>query len=199
MNKALFLDRDGVINKMVYNKQFGTVDTPLQDSNIELVFGITDLLKKSSSLGFLNIIISNQPNIGLNKISKDKFRAIRTAIINKLKLDGAVIDAEYYCHHHPYALTEKYRKNCTCRKPELGLFLQAAESHDIDLSKSWCLGDGANDIIAGHNSGCKTILLGNDLESGYLQLIKKHLGEINPDFIIKKLPEAIKILEENNL
>ncbi|MFH1900316.1 MAG: HAD family hydrolase [Patescibacteria group bacterium] len=196
MKKALFLDRDGVINKMVYNQQFGTVDTPFCSKDVELVFGIIELLKLSSSLGFLNIIVSNQPSIGLKKISQAKFETIRKRIVDKLKKNGVVIDGEYYCYHHPFALIENYKQNCDCRKPKTGLLLQAAKDHNIDLSKSWVLGDGTNDVIAGFNAGCKTILLGNDLESGYLQLMKKHLGKIKPNFIIKKLPDAIKILKE---
>ncbi|MFH2118340.1 MAG: HAD-IIIA family hydrolase [Candidatus Paceibacterota bacterium] len=199
MNKALFLDRDGIINKMVYNQEFGLVDTPARIQDIELVFGISDLLKLSSGLGFLNIIISNQPTIGLKKISKAQFETVRKAIIDKLKQDGAVIDGEYYCLHHPFAKNSKYRSDCDCRKPKLGLIQQAKKVHNIDLNKSWFLGDGVNDIIAGHNAGCRTILLGHGLETGYLQLIKKHLGKIIPDFIIKKLPDAIRILKENSL
>jgi len=197
MKKALFLDRDGIINKMVYNPEFGTVDTPTNSKDVELVFGIEELLKVSSSLGFLNIFISNQPNIGLKKISKSKFDEIRKTIAEKLKSVGVVIDNEYYCQHHPFALIKSYQQKCSCRKPKHDLYLQAVADHDIDLSKSWSLGDGANDIIAGNNAGCKTILLGNNLETGYLQLIKKHLGKVKPNFIIKKLPEAIKILKES--
>jgi len=78
----------------------------------------------------------------------------------ELKKQDAEVDAEYYCLHHPEGINKKYTKICNCRKPKPGMILQAAKDHDIDLSKSWMIGDGITDIKAGQKAGCKTILIG---------------------------------------
>ena len=75
----------------------------------------------------------------------------------------------------------------------MGLFLQAAKEMDIDLSLSWMIGDGIFDIVAGHNAGCKTILIANNVQTGHLKTIEEKLGNIKPDFIVKNLDEVRKI------
>lgn len=195
MNKAFFIDRDGIIVEMVYDLENGTITTPLKPKNVSLVYGIGELLYFTKKLGFLNILISNQPNIGLKRISEKNFRTVQRKILQELKKEGIVLDGEYYCFHHPHAKIKKYAVNCNCRKPKPGLLLQAAKDNNIDLKKSFMLGDGVNDVIAGNKSGCKTILFANLLEAEYLRLIEKQLKGIKPDYIIKKLTEAIKILK----
>ena len=194
MNKAIFYDRDGIIIKMVYNLDFGTIDTPRQPSEISFIPEIFDLLKHTTSLGYKNIIISNQPVIATKKISKEGFEEIRNEILKKLKEQGTVIDDDYYCLHHPDASLLQYKKNCRCRKPKPGLLFKAAKENKLDLSKSWIIGDGVNDVLAGHSAGCKTILLANLYESEYLRVLEKNLKGVRPDFLIKNLKEAIRII-----
>jgi D,D-heptose 1,7-bisphosphate phosphatase len=194
MNKAVFYDRDGIIVKMVYNLEFGTIDTPRNPSEISFIPEIFDLLKYTTSLSYKNIIISNQPVIANKKISKEGFEAIRNEMFEKLKEQNAVIDGDYYCFHHPNALVSEYKKSCKCRKPQPGLLFKAAKENKIDLSKSWIIGDGVNDVLAGHSAGCRTILLANLYESEYLRVLEKNLGGVKPDFLIKNLKEAIEII-----
>lgn len=195
MQKAVFYDRDGVITKMVYDRENGIIETVRNPSQIAFVPGIIDVLRHTTLLGYKNIIISNQPNIAIKKVSKESFEEVTQTILDNIKKQGAHIDAGYYCLHHPFAALEEYKKDCDCRKPKPGLILQAAKEHDIDLSKSWVIGDGVNDILAGHAAGCKTILLGNILESEYLRVLEEKLGEVKPNYLIKKLKEAIEIIK----
>lgn len=196
MKKAVFLDRDGVVNELVYFPEQGIVDNPLNASQVKLVFGIDQLIKVSKKLGYLNIVISNQPTIGLNKLKNIDFKKVDIKIKYLLKKSGANIDAWYYCFHHPFAKLEKYKKTCSCRKPKTGLFKEAANDFNIALTNSWIIGDGVDDIKAGKKAGCKTILMANINSSENLRIIEKQLGNIKPDFLIKKLPEAIEILRE---
>jgi D,D-heptose 1,7-bisphosphate phosphatase len=192
--KAVFFDRDGIIIKMVYDLENGLIETAKTPSQITFVPGIIEVLKHTTSLGYKNIIISNQAGLGIKKISQKNFDAVREAMTERLKKRGAVIDEQYYCFHHPFASITKYKKKCDCRKPEPGLFFQAVKEHNIDLSKSWMIGDGVNDVLAGNAAGCRTILLANLYESEYLRILEEKLNGIKPDYLIKKLKEAIDII-----
>ncbi|OGK21591.1 hypothetical protein A3C23_01770 [Candidatus Roizmanbacteria bacterium RIFCSPHIGHO2_02_FULL_37_13b] len=189
MTKGVFFDRDGIINQVIYDMVLGRISTPLNPNQIVLVPKIVDLLRLTKQKGYLNIIVSNQPMIGLKRISEDGFATITDRVVNLLKKENAIIDDQFYCFHHPYALIPKYKKKCSCRKPGIDLITQAQKKHDIDLKKSWFIGDGTFDIIAGHKSGCKTILVTNVEESAYLHEFEKRLGKVKPDFIVKNLGE----------
>ncbi|OGK56423.1 hypothetical protein A3J15_02115 [Candidatus Roizmanbacteria bacterium RIFCSPLOWO2_02_FULL_38_10] len=193
MNKAVFFDRDGIINQIVYDQILGLVHTPLNPDEFILMPGISDLLKMTKQKGYLNIIISNQPLIGLKRATEDMFKRITSRMINLLKKEGAVFDNQYYCLHHPYALIPKYKKKCQCRKPGIDLIKQAQKKYNIDLKKSWFIGDATFDVIAGKTAGCKTILVTNVEESAYLKEFEKRLGNVRPDYVVKNVKE-IKLL-----
>lgn len=196
MNKAIFLDRDGVISELVYYPQQGIVDTPINISDVRLVFGVDKLIKDAKKIGYLVIAVSNQPSIGLKKIEEKDFKSIEKKIAKLLLEKGVNLTASYYCFHHPFAKIPKYKKNCICRKPKIGLFKKASKEFNIDLSKSWMIGDGVDDIKAGNKTGCKTILLANINSSENFRILEKQLGKTKPDFIVKNLIEAANILEE---
>jgi len=192
--KAIFLDRDGVIVKMHYDRNLGIIDTPLSVKQVEFVSGIFELLHFAKSLGYLLIIVSNQPGVGIKKISLKRHREMKDCITLALQKKGITLDGQYYCMHHPYASIPKYRKECTCRKPKIGLFLQAAKDLNINLKKSWMIGDGIHDIVTGNKAGCKTILVGNIIEAEYLRILEEKLGNIKPTYLVKSLGEIKKIL-----
>lgn len=192
----MFLDRDGIINELYYDPEYGVIESPLNTAQIRLVFGIVPLLKRVEQLGYLLVIISNQPNLALGKTSEANFKRISRKIIGLLKKEGISIDGAYYCFHHPFAKVKKFRKKCDCRKPDTALFLEAAREHDIDLNASWMIGDGVSDVISGKKAGCKTILLANIDATENLRIIEKQLKNTMPDHIIKKLTDAIAIIEK---
>ena len=192
-NKAIFLDRDGVINEIIYHQEHGVIDSPFTVEQFKLLPDVANAINKFHELGFKVIIISNQPGPAKDHFSIGIFEKIREKMKIELKKKGAEVDAEYYCFHHPYATVEKYKKICECRKPKPGMLLKTAKDHNVELSQSWMIGDGITDIKAGHTAGCKTILIGRMK----CDLCKYMEDEgIKPDHIVPNLYKASLIIEK---
>ena len=159
--KAIFLDRDGTINK--YVGFLRNID------DFELMDGVAEAIRKINESGYLAIVVTNQPVIARGEVSFEELEEIHNKMETLLGKEGAYLDAIYYCPHHPHKGYEGERPelkiDCECRKPKPGMLLTAAEDFNIDLSRSWMVGDGENDIKAGINAGCKTVLLSNGNES----------------------------------
>ena len=156
--KAVFLDRDGTINKYVGF---------LRDiDQFELIEGVAEAIKRINASGYLCIVVTNQPVIARGEVTVPLLETIHNKMETLLGLEGAYIDGLYYCPHHPHKGFEgeipELKFDCECRKPKPGMLLKAAEDFNIDLSESWMVGDGENDIKAGENAGCKTCLIGKD-------------------------------------
>ena len=156
--KAVFLDRDGTINKYVGF---------LRDiDQFELIEGVVEAIKRINASGYLCIVVTNQPVIARGEVTVPELEEIHNKMETLLGLEGAYIDGLYYCPHHPHKGFEgeisELKFDCECRKPKPGMLLKAAEDLNIDLSKSWMVGDGENDIKAGENAGCKTCLIGKN-------------------------------------
>jgi D,D-heptose 1,7-bisphosphate phosphatase len=193
MKRAIFLDRDGVINSMVYNSEFGLVDSPANPSEFRLLPGVADAVKHINDMGYLAIVISNQPGIAKGKYSRSLLEAITDKMHQSLNIQGARLDDIYYCLHHPDAVLDEFRSNCNCRKPKPGLLKQAVCDWDIDLSRSYLIGDGITDIIAGKRVGVTSFFVGNRKE--YLLEEFDRWGVI-PDYFVKSLFEAVQIVRK---
>jgi len=193
MNRAVFLDRDGVINRIVYHQDLGILDTPFAPSQFELLPEVTKSIKILNSLGLKTILISNQPGIAKGHFNYETFKAIGKKMIKSLNRDNAKLDGAYYCFHHPEGRLKKYRKKCNCRKPKAGLLLKAAKDFNLDLKNSYLIGDGITDIQAGKSVGCITFLLGNHKCDLCRFLNEK---KIKPDFIVPNLYQATKIIKK---
>lgn len=154
--KAVFLDRDGTINKYV-----GYLRTPEQ---FELLEGVGEAIRKINLSGYLAIVVTNQPVIARGEVTADGLQQIHNKMETMLGKEGAYLDGVYYCPHHPdkgfAGEVEELKVVCECRKPKAGLLLKAVKDFNIDLSKSWMIGDSENDVLAGKNAGCKTALIG---------------------------------------
>ena len=154
--KAIFLDRDGTINKYV-----GYLRTPEQ---FELLDGVGEAIRKINLSGYLAIVVTNQPVIARGEVTVDGLQQIHNKMETMLGKEGAYLDGVYYCPHHPdkgfAGEVEELKIVCECRKPNAGLLLQSAKDFNIDLSQSWMIGDSENDVLAGRNAGCKTALIG---------------------------------------
>ena len=153
--KAVFLDRDGTINK--YKGFMRDID------EFELIPGVAKAIKKINSSGYLCIVVTNQPVIARGEVTYEQLNEIHNKMETLLGLEGAYIDGLYYCPHHPHKGYEgeipELKIECDCRKPKPGMLLNAAKDFNIDLSRSYMVGDGENDIKAGNAAGCKTILI----------------------------------------
>ena len=155
--KAVFLDRDGTINK--YVGFLRNID------EFELLDGAVEAIKKINASGYLAIVVTNQPVIARGEVSFEELERIHNKMETLLGKEGAYLDAIYFCPHHPHKGYEGERPelkfDCNCRKPKPGMLLKAAQDFNIDLAQSWMVGDGENDIKAGQNAGCRTALVGN--------------------------------------
>ena len=158
--KAIFLDRDGTINK--YVGFLRNID------EFELIEGVSEAIKQINQSGYLAIVVTNQPVIARGEVTWEELHEIHKKMETLLGKDGAYIDGIYICPHHPDKGFEgerpEYKIDCDCRKPKPGLLLQAAKDFNIDLSQSVMIGDSENDLQAGNNAGCKSsFLLKDDL------------------------------------
>ena len=193
MVKAVFLDRDGVINELIYYPEQGVVDSPFTVEQLRLLSGVGVAINNFHEMGYKVILASNQPSIAKGYLSEETFDKIRRKMKEDLAKDGASLDGEYYCFHHPEAKVEKLKTNCECRKPKPGLLLQAAKEMDVDLSQSWMIGDGLTDVKAGKDAGCRTILLSR-MKCELCHLMDEE--DTSPDFIAPNLLEAAQRISE---
>jgi D-glycero-D-manno-heptose 1,7-bisphosphate phosphatase len=170
LNKAIFLDRDGVINQTVFRN--GKPRAPYTLSEFALFLGVPEALEAFKNKGYTLIVVTNQPDVARGWVSRESVDMINDEIKELLPIDDLKI-----CFH-----TEK--DHCNCRKPRPGMILEAAKEWDIDLSLSYMIGDRHSDIQAGKEAGCKTILIGSgDMSS-----------DVSPDFQLDSLLEASKII-----
>lgn len=150
--KAIFLDRDGTINKYVGFLR--------EIEQFELLPNTSEAIKKINNSGYLAIVVTNQPVIARGEVTFEQLDQIHNKMETLLGKDGAYLDGIYFCPHHPHKGFEgeipELKVECECRKPKPGMLLQAAKDFNIDLSKSWMIGDSDNDILAGENAGCST-------------------------------------------
>lgn len=156
--KAVFLDRDGTINKHVGF---------LRDvDQFELLPGVADAIRRINESGYLAIVVTNQPVIARGEVTVSELSLIHNKMETLLGAEGAYLDAIYYCPHHPHrgypGEIEDLKIDCNCRKPKPGMLLRAAEDFNISLEDSWIIGDGETDVKAGRIAGCRTALIGTE-------------------------------------
>ena len=120
---------------------------------------LSDAIELLNKAGFKVIVVINQSGVARGFFTEDKVREINRKMQPMLYRKGAIIDAVYFCPHHPDIGSSPYRRICDCRRPKPGLLKQAAREHNVDLSSPYIIGDDLRDIQAGYNAGCKTILL----------------------------------------
>ena len=174
MNKAIFLDRDGVINNIIVNK--GLPFSPSKFEEFKILPGVRESITKLKKLNFYCILVTNQPDVSRGKIKKEIVDKMNEYVKKELDLNDVFV-----CFHDD-------KDNCQCRKPKPGLILDATKKWNINLEKSYMIGDRWKDIDAGTKSGCKTIFIDNK----YNESIKS-----KPNFVSKDLLNAVKIIEQN--
>lgn len=154
--RAIFLDRDGTINRYVGF---------LRDiKDFELLDGVSEAIRRINASGYLAIVVTNQPVIARGEVSYAELAQIHYKMETLLGAAGAYLDGIYFCPHHPHkgyaGEIPELKTDCDCRKPKPGLLLRAARDFNIDPAQSWMIGDGENDIGAGKAAGCRTALIG---------------------------------------
>jgi D,D-heptose 1,7-bisphosphate phosphatase len=188
--KALFLDRDGVINR--------EVDHLSSPEKFELLDGVGKAIRKANLSGILVVVVTNQPVIARGELSEAGLREIHNKMDTLLGQEGAYIDGLYYCPHHPDSGYDgeiaELKIECDCRKPNVSLFQLASEELNISMEDSWIVGDSTGDMLAAKQAGLKGILV----KTGYAGKDGKYVCK--PDFVANNLGSAVdlvmKVLEK---
>ena len=183
-NKCVFLDRDGVICVEV-----NYMSDPSQFKLLPRVVEALYQLKKDK---YKLIVVSNQSGVARGFLTEDIVRDINNKMLEELTTFGVKLDRVYYCPHHSEG-KGIYKLDCTCRKPKPGMLLQGTSELNVDLASSYMIGDRKSDIIAGVNTGCKTILVltGYGKEAHAEMQAEKGL---KPDYVVDDLFEASNII-----
>jgi D-glycero-D-manno-heptose 1,7-bisphosphate phosphatase len=187
-SSAVFLDRDGVVNRGVLDRESGTYESPYRPGDVELEEGAVEGLRTLLELGRPLIVVSNQPAAAKGRVSLAELREVHERIVELLADEGIVLDDWRYCFHHPQGTVPQLSGRCPCRKPEPGLLRGAAQRHGIDLVRSWTIGDVDTDIAAGRAAGTRTILIENPRSEH-----KRH-GGAGENFRAADLAEAAAIV-----
>jgi D-glycero-D-manno-heptose 1,7-bisphosphate phosphatase len=176
--RAVFLDRDGVINRNVFNAITGAYEAPLTAADFALIPGVREALRRLQHAGFLLFLVSNQPNYAKGKSSLAELYSVDVALRRELASMRVEFTAFYYCPHHPEGIVPEYSGPCACRKPSPYFLLKAIREFALDPAQSWMVGDRAVDIHCGAAAGVRTILIGKGCEGA------------TPDFVASNLAAA---------
>jgi D-glycero-D-manno-heptose 1,7-bisphosphate phosphatase len=176
MRRAVFLDRDGVLNRTVVRD--GVPYPPASAAELELLDGVPAALRLLAQHGWALIVVTNQPDVARGTQTRAAVEAINQLLIAQLPLD-----AIYTCYHDN-------ADGCDCRKPQPGLLRQAADAYRIDLGQSFMIGDRWSDVVAGRAAGCRTFLL----DQPYSQSQR-----CAPDYTAASLLEAARVIMQLNV
>jgi D-glycero-D-manno-heptose 1,7-bisphosphate phosphatase len=179
LNRAVFLDRDGVINQKAPEGQYVT-----HWEDFHVLPGAAEAIRLLNGAGFTVIVVTNQRCIAKGLITALDLKKMHQRMCAFLARDGATIDAIYYCPHD-------FGDSCDCRKPAPGMLLEAARAHKIDLTASWMIGDSDHDVEAGKNAGCKTVRL-LDPEETPAESARRGPARNEADFVVTSLAEAAR-------
>jgi D-glycero-D-manno-heptose 1,7-bisphosphate phosphatase len=174
--RAVFIDRDGVINESMQRDGLPVAPTRLED--FRLLPGVEDALARLKQAGFLLVVVTNQPDIATGRASRAVVEAMNDQIMDRLPIDDIRV-----CAH-------VNADNCDCRKPKPGLLLEAAKEHAIELSQSWMIGDRWRDVGAGQAAGCRTVFIDYDYPE---------TRPDRPDLVVRSLAEAVPLVISSSL
>ncbi len=190
MNRVVFLDRDGVINEISDGEFVNNM------SELKLIDGAIEGIKLLNTLGLKVIVVTNMPQVARGLCTENDVENMHKELKKVLEKEGAVIDAFYYCPHHPENHHSdirpelmKYRIECKCRKPNVGVIEEATKEFDIDVKNSFLIGDRTVDIKTGENAGCKTILVKTGIGGGDKKF------DVEPDFIVDTILDSARLIK----
>jgi D-glycero-D-manno-heptose 1,7-bisphosphate phosphatase len=191
-NRAVFLDRDGVVNRYSYDAESGTFDSPASPAVFKLLPFVGEAIASLNNDHIPVVVVSNQPGIAQGKFSTVQLDAINEEMRVRLAVFGAHLEGVLYCRHDPEGTVPGYSIACDCRKPKPGLLLRAAQERNIDLAHSFFIGNGVQDILAGRAAGVKTVLI-----AGFWCTVCEEFAARGavPDFVARDLNEAVRRIE----
>ena len=184
---ALFLDRDGILNELVFYTSSNEWESPRIRADFRLRPGVLEALTDFTKAGWPLFLVSNQPSFAKGKTSMADLRDVHAALLEALAPHGVAFREAYYCYHHPDAVVPALKGPCVCRKPSPHFLQEAARVHGVDLAASWMVGDQDMDLLCGRNAGCRTILIPNPHSAS-------KRGGVVPDRICDDLAQVLPIL-----
>lgn len=158
VRRAVFVDRDGVINDLVPDPATGAPESPYAPEDVRILPFVEEALGELAHAGFTLVVVSNQPAEAKGRVGDGTLAGVHAAVVEALGDAAGAISLWSYCEHHPDAI-DPARRSCECRKPKPGLLLDAARRLEISLAGSWTVGDADRDIVAGAAAGTATILV----------------------------------------
>ncbi len=191
MKKAVFLDRDGVINSLVYNPLTNEYESPHYVDDLYVYPWVIKSLHSLAQMNLLLFLVSNQPSYAKGKTSLENIKAIHERLHQLLVSSNIKFTEYYYCYHHPAGIISEYAAACRCRKPKPYFLLEAQKKYSLDLPASWMIGDQDTDITCGQAAGVKTIQIRNEHSA-------PKRGMSNPDFSSQNLETAVQIIIEES-
>lgn len=176
-SRAIFLDKDGTL---IENEPYN-----VDPAKIRFYPDVRESLHMFAEARYLLVVVSNQPGVARGFFPEEALRKVEHALRRGLREMGVSLAGFYYCPHDPKGSVPQYSVECECRKPRPGLLVQAAQELDIELEKSWMMGDILNDVEAGNRAGCRTVLVdrGNETEWHYNELRR-------PDLMVRDMRDA---------
>lgn len=181
MRRAVFLDRDGTLVRPGHY--------PSRPDELEIYEGVAEELHLVQSSGFALVVVTNQSGIARGLFTDEDLQRMHTSLKRQLAESGVIIDAFYYCPHHPEGIIPVLSIACECRKPEPGMLLTAARELDIDLRRSWFLGDILDDVEAGNRAECRTVLVDLGTESPPVDPVRM------PSFVAMDTVHALRMVQ----
>ncbi len=191
---AVFLDRDGVINPLIYHRDPSIIDSPFTIDQFQVYPAVPKAIRLLNDKGFAVVIVSNQPGVAKGHFHPALLHQLEVKLCDALVTAGAHLDGIYYCLHHPEAVVHQLRKRCACRKPGTAMLKQAARDLNLSLKDSYMVGDGLTDIEAGYRAGCKTVFIGR-WKSEHSRFI--HPSTLEPTFVARDLLQAARVIQRD--
>ena len=189
LNKAIFLDRDGVLNHSVYNPNTKEHEAPHRPEDFKLFDGVIESLKELQTLNYKLFVITNQPDYAKGKTTLENLKLVHERM-HSIFIENKINFTEYYCcYHHPNGIIPEYTMVCKCRKPGNYFLNESKLKYSLDMANSWTIGDRDTDIYCGQSIGTKTILIIREYS-------KDKAGQSNPDYKANNLVEAVEIIKK---
>lgn len=183
--RAVFLDRDGVLNRNVYYSDSGEWEAPRKSADLELLPGVPQALIRLRAAGYALFLVSNQPSFAKGKTGLTELHAVHDRLCELV--GRTIFDSVYYCFHHPEGVVPEFSGPCRCRKPSPYFLELAAKDHGIDLSGSWMIGDRHSDVLCGRAAGARTI----QVDFGHPSQTP---AQASPDHRAADLPAAVELI-----
>jgi D,D-heptose 1,7-bisphosphate phosphatase len=178
---VVFIDKDGTL---VVNDPYN-----VDPQRIVLASGADDAMQTFAGAGLELVVVTNQPGIAFGRYKEAAMGPVRDRIAELIAPYGVRLRGFFYCPHHPLGTVERYSVQCACRKPECGLVIRAKAELNVDLARSWMVGDILDDIEAGARAGCRTVLVDNGGETEWLD------GEFRrPNLVVPDLAAAARAI-----